>query len=385
MLSRTLAYAVLLTCFLDSYVQGFWMQGYAGPVIQDSGGPEAEGHGGYRLVAAGQRLHLANGPSLVSGYQWAWNTFSPSPAPQGFSPLASNLDKLLLWGRRRSRDGGTTFEALPAAPAAFSAYAVNRQGICLAGGSDDRVWRSLDTGRTWAPVYRGRSAGFIRHLVLHEDWAFAASSRDGLAYSADAGLTWKRWNPEGSADSTRPAGYSCHALGLGREMLIRDQSPEAWMIRLDATDGKRTLVKAVLNKQGVFAATTIPTVLPDSLVTCITSDFGYLRMGTWGQGVFWSTQGNTWYAQNANLRDLHVEALAITPFGDARLFAVNKEGVFFYWTEAAVFPVPSRAPKGRSAYSIFNAVFPANREGSVLVLSNGKRVAMDHAGPVRGK
>lgn len=110
-------------------------------------------------------------------------------------------------GIHRSRDGGETWEKLPAALTPECAPIGYSRVTCLradpdsdtslwAGVEIDGVWRSADTGDSWTRLGEGLSSADIHDLAIlpGDRRAILATTNNDLNISADNGETWQRQN-----------------------------------------------------------------------------------------------------------------------------------------------------------------------------------------------
>ena len=117
-------------------------------------------------------------------------------------------------GRRRSRDGGRTWEAILAGPTPLAVVATSSSNAVAFGAAgaafgEGAFYLSGDDGRTWRPV-TGPAAPTSGAFV---DAAFRLDPRDSTLYTASAGrLLALRRLTETTAD--KPAGPRALALGV---------------------------------------------------------------------------------------------------------------------------------------------------------------------------
>jgi hypothetical protein len=115
-------------------------------------------------------------------------------APPAAPPFSPGLFKELRWRNIGPMRGGRTKAAIgvPSQPGTFYI------GVCNGG-----VWRTIDYGRTWTPLFDDQPTGSIGDIAVslsNPDIVYVASGEglqrpdlstgDGIYKSTDAGRTW---------------------------------------------------------------------------------------------------------------------------------------------------------------------------------------------------
>jgi hypothetical protein len=292
------------------------------------------GKGNQRMASDdANRLYLSLGNKLLIGTDQG-NTWATAPIGTdlyGFETetVGAAGNGLVAWGTWLSRNGGRTWDSIGSMGSRAS-YAIDPKGVLLVGGSVDGVDRSPDFGKTWKSVHSGNTFGYIRSLMIADSgWAFAAPLMDGLLISRNGGVDWTEYDSlPGEPASGVFDGPVVRVMDLERKA----GGDVAWMVKAHflATDA---VMEVRLGKQGPVFHIPANAHFPDSEVSCIkwrsaaSASAGSLWIGTWGQGVFVShDRGESWSAQNAGMKDLHVEAMVATP--DGWIFALTPEGLF---------------------------------------------------------
>jgi photosystem II stability/assembly factor-like uncharacterized protein len=180
------------------------------------------------------------------------------------------------------------------------------------------IWRSIDDGSTWDPVYAYAYDDIMYTITTTPDdiiLAGSSSSGHGIIRSTDNGYTW---NP---ATNGLPSGLSC--------IVIRAKS-----------DGK---IFAGTNNNGIFRSTNngdywenINNGLNTTKITTIAiNSIGKIYIGT-PNGVFVSTDdGDNWSPRNSGLLDVEINSLLCDSL-DYLYVATNGCGVF-----RSIFPTTS--------------------------------------------
>jgi hypothetical protein len=185
-------------------------------------------------------------------------------------------------------------------------------------GSEDRIRNTNDSGLSWKDSHE---LGFYFPVLQFEapdsQWVFAAGAQ--LLISRTGGATWTRSGA--TSDGLFP-----YKISLQRA----DSGWTLWAI-YDSTSfqaGLQAHMPKLLRYPSSGTPDARPFAPPDSSLTAFrVQDDGTLWLGTWGKGIFSSTdRGATWVARSQGLGDLRIETLYLSPEGS--LFVVTPDGVY---------------------------------------------------------
>jgi hypothetical protein len=369
---------------LWSGAQGHWEQvfpisGLRDTLWKDTAGPDTP-RGGYRFAREAQGIegpiYLANGKSLLYTnrlFNPVWKVFTPSSSRQSYpfqepAPLAAaaNGESLVLWGNWRSRNHGMTWEPLPFPSARFLVYAIGEGGVCLGGGREETIERSLDSGRTWRQVYLGRSTGYVRHLLLGDSgWAFAALAPDGFLFSRDNGATW---NPVPDAGPKPPRVLAMAFLRWPRGRADQPPKPVLWSLRTDSRSGKVRPVRTFLESG---RTDTLSSGLPDTTFSCLSADWNSVFVGA-GQSLWMSLDnGDRWTSEDLDLRKEVSEVHA-----GHYPFVLTPKELFFHYHETGIGPGKSLSGLRRSSRTASPLLFMRSGDIAIRHLIDGRQVRM---------
>jgi hypothetical protein len=185
-------------------------------------------------------------------------------------------------------------------------------------GSEDRIRISKDSGLSWRDSHElGDYFPVLQFEAPYSQWIFGAGAR--LLISRTGGASWTQ-------GGTPSDGLFPYKISLQRA----DSGWTLWAIYDSASFQGSRMVHApkLLRYPSSGLPEARPFALPDSSLTAFRAqDDGTLWLGTWGKGLFSSTDlGATWIARNQGLGDLRVETLYLSPDGD--LFVVAPDGVY---------------------------------------------------------
>jgi hypothetical protein len=243
-------------------------------------------------------------------------------------------------------------------------------GNLLAGTSNSDIFKSTDGGATWHAETTGGSAfGFavtaFQFLPGNSAIVYAASN-EGLLRSPDGGVTWLFYGNEGDSLST---------------LLIDPRTPTTMYAGsadgagvLKSTDGGNNF-KAI-NKNLPVNQDSAGTYSP--LVLSMTFDPGSssVLLGTYGNGLFKSSDASTWSAAGTGVRDLYVSALAPPGGSSPALLAGVLEGGIYLSTDGAQTWTMSSAGLAQSNIFAF-ATDPASPGTAYAATFDGVRKTTD--------
>jgi hypothetical protein len=204
-------------------------------------------------------------------------------------------------------------------------------GNLLAGTSNSDIFKSTDGGQTWhAETTGGSSFGFavtaFQFLPGNSATVYAASN-EGLLRSTDSGVTWLFYGNEGDSLST---------------LLIDPKTPATMYAGsadgsgvLKSTDGGNNF-KAINKNLPVNQDSAGNNYSP--LVLAMAFDPGNsstLYLGTYGNGLFKSTDASTWSAAGTGIRNLYASALTPIAGSSPVVFAGVLEGGIYQSTDGA--------------------------------------------------
>ncbi len=188
-------------------------------------------------------------------------------------------------------------------------------------GGSRGVFKSTDSGRTWAAASTGLTNPYVHALAINPTTPatlYAGTSVGGVFRSADSGGTW-------TAASTGLTNQQVYAL------VINPATPAT----LYAGTYGGGVFKSTDSGATWAASNTGLTNLYVSALAISPTTPATLYAGSPGGGVFKSTDsGGTWAAASAGLTTLHVMALAINPRTPAVLYAGTYGGGVFKSTDS---------------------------------------------------
>ncbi len=265
---------------------------------------------GGRVFAKGE---LGLYVSQDMGRTWA---VSPSPAVSvtSIEAFLSDGSRLYTVAARNNvfmtTDYGVTWTWKGRPSADFHAYCLALAGqTLLLGGTctEGRVERSTDEGVTWISAldtigapYAGRFNA--EALAVHGSQILAGGT--GVWRSTDEGVNWKSINPGSSL-------RYIWTLALTDSFAFAGGSSGVYLLRGSDTSW-------------IFAGTGLPA---SNTVKCLAVKGSTLIAGTWGRGLFRSTDyGTIWQPVNGGLSDSVVLSLAVA--GSTILAGTHEQGVF---------------------------------------------------------
>lgn len=310
-----------------------------------------------------------NDTLLIIGPDGALRKTRPSDDSMPPDRVLATGGGLLVWGKKISLDRGLTWIENPKSTYNPRTLSISRDGWALRGGLNEGMGVSMDSCRTWKSVRFGPSFASINQVAAFPGWALASRERYPLLVSLDRGETWSDLP---GTESTVKAGM------IAVDPAFRESG--AWAV------GEKPPALYALRRLGdsiAFFSRAPARGFPDSpataLAVSINPDSGRrLWLGTWGQGIFTSDDsGSTWTARNEGLRDMGVDAIAVTSSGKA--WALTRDGLYAD-LEPAV-GIRTRAPAdGRMRPSRADALTGRRRDGT-LFRADGRRT--DAPGPGR--
>jgi len=241
----------------------------------------------------------------------------------------------------KSIDGGATWTAINnglvdtstgVSPVDILVLALDpdNPGTVLAGTQNSDIFKSTDGGATWhAKTSGGSDFGFsvtaFQFLPSNSATVYAASN-EGLLRSPDGGETWLFFGSEGDSLST---------------LLIDPKTPTT--MYAGSADGAGILKSTnggssfnAINKNLPVNQDSLGSFAP--LVLAMAFDpasSSILYVGTYGNGLFKSTDGSTWSAAGTGIRDLYVSSLGPVGGSTPALLAGVLEGGIYESTDGA--------------------------------------------------
>ncbi|HVK38238.1 MAG TPA: T9SS type A sorting domain-containing protein [Candidatus Kapabacteria bacterium] len=218
-------------------------------------------------------------------------------------------------------------------------------GSIYAIGTQYRVWRSDDGGRSWLLVNStgDTSLPMIRTLVILTGWRLRAGTAEGVVTSDDGGQTW-------SADTTS----------------IRERSITSLMIREDFMYAGTDLFGPFRSSDGGATWSQIPYGLDNPSIWALADDArGRLYAGTTA-GVHHSEDaGSTWSLGVTGMTGVAPRCLMVAPSG--HLFLGAESGI-------------SRSTDLGESWSPVNYGLSARQTASIVLDSAGALVALSQHG-----
>ena len=252
------------------------------------------------------------------------------------------------------------------------------------GAVNGGVWKSVDAGRVWTPVFDGQAVASIGALAVapsSPDTVYVGSGestlRDSVGYgngmykSTDAGKTWTHIGLETTqhigrvaVDPRNPNIVFVAAIGN-----LYNTNPDRGVFR--SQDGGRTWTKVLFKNENVGA---VDVVIDPSNSQTVYASLWNTRRPTWytyqptngpGGGLYKSTNGGTtWSEMTTGLPKECTgrSGIAVAASNPRRLYAVIDN--FLPEGTAAGTPCPG-APAGRGAGAAAGAAPPPPPQGGV--------------------
>ncbi|WP_456427183.1 T9SS type A sorting domain-containing protein [Rhodocaloribacter sp.] len=227
------------------------------------------------------------------------------------SPLEKDILAAVVSGEGfRSMDGGLTWEALPLGKLKVAFF--TNQGTLLTVGSE--MFRSVDKGETWTAIDFAPSSTFALNQI---GGTLYAATADGIYVSIDDGLTWQLLGLQGQtisavavrgpnlyasvenldADITSPQGIIYHSNDGGEtwtEVLFLRFAPTSMVLAPDGSVYASGRIRSVLRSTDdgntwEWVSTGLPDPDSTGTRTLVLHSDGYLYVGTFGRGVFRTT------------------------------------------------------------------------------------------------
>ncbi|MBW8888481.1 MAG: hypothetical protein JF616_12060 [Fibrobacteres bacterium] len=285
--------------------------------------------------------------SLDYGDSWHFHRLSPLPGQDIVqdtlpAPFFADPQGAVQWGVSwYSWDQGRNWGYRSGVPLKEASAVVQvKPATYLASfqGFDDRIRNTNDSGLTWKESHAlGYYFPVLQFEAPDSQWVFGSGAR--LLISRTGGATWTQSGA--TSDGLFPFKISLQRTDSGWTL---------WAIYDSASfqEGGTVHVPELLRYRSAGAPDSRPFALPDSALTAFrVQDDGTLWLGTWGKGIFSSTDlGTTWIARNQGLGDLRIETLYRSPEGT--LFAITPEGVYRRGDPPLAL---SASPKGRGRHA----------------------------------
>jgi photosystem II stability/assembly factor-like uncharacterized protein len=256
------------------------------------------------------------------------------------------------------------------------------------GAVNGGVWKSIDAGRVWSPVFDSQpvaSIGAIAVAASAPDTLYVGTGestlRDSMGYgngvykTTDAGKTWTHLGLDETHHIGRIAVHPKNpnivfVAAIGK---LYAASPERGLFR--STDGGKTWSKVLFKNNDVGAVdVAIDPVNPQTVYACLWNTrrppwYTYRPSNGPGGGIFKSTDGgSTWKQLTTGLPPVNIgrSGIAIAPSNPRRLYAV----VDCLEPEPGAAPPPAEAAGGRGG----------GRGGAAQVPQQGGFFRSDDAG-----
>jgi photosystem II stability/assembly factor-like uncharacterized protein len=211
----------------------------------------------------------------------------------------------------------------PGATGGFAAALFSDSQFMLFGLEQGGVYRSIDDGVTWQPVFNGLTGrGPGAYAFARTGTRVFLSTGVGIAMSTDQGLTWNPANNGLPSLGSSISDFAVRSTGTifaaGSEGVYR------------SNDSGGTWIKGTAG-------------LTDSLMSSLLSTPTYLFAGTYESGIFRSTNdGVTWQLASTGLPSGSGHQIsALTTVVGGRLLAATRAGMYYStdsgdsWTQAA--------------------------------------------------
>lgn len=295
----------------------------------------------------------AQNPLLDAGLDAGTDATGPTAAPEQLTPLYSGLRWRMLGPFRGGRVGAVS--GVPGRPNEFYFGAVN-------GG----VWKSIDAGRVWTPIFDSQpvaSIGAIAVAASAPDVVYVGSGestlRDSVSFgngvykSVDAGRTWTHLGLENTqhigkiaVDPRNPDNVFVAAIG-------HLYAPNAERGVFRSRDGGRTWTKVLYRDENVGAVEVVIDPTDSNVVyaglwnTRRPPWFTYAPSNGPGGGIFKSVDGGTtWKQLTTGLPQQGIgrTGIAVSPTDPRRVYAVVDCLIPEPATTTVVRPVEPDAP-----------------------------------------
>ena len=207
----------------------------------------------------------------------------------------------------------------------------NNPAALLAGTQNSDIFKSTDGGATWHAVTNdgflfGFSATAFQYLPTNTATVYAASN-EGLLRSTDSGENWFLFGNEGD---------SLSALLIDPKttpITVYAGSADGGGI-LKSTDGGINF-KAINKNLPVNQGSQGPYSPLILALAFDPSSSSTLYAGTYGNGLFKSTDASTWSAAGVGMRDLFVSALGFAGGSSTAIFAGTLQGGIYESSDSA--------------------------------------------------
>jgi uncharacterized repeat protein (TIGR01451 family) len=185
----------------------------------------------------------------------------------------------------------------------------------LYAGTDEGVYKSTDSGDTWAPANVGLSNEHVSSLAIdprNPSTLYAAVYSGGVFRSTDSGGTWANVGAGLTGQNVLHL-----AIDPRTPSTLYAGTLEGRVFRSSDAGGAWTEVSAGLPGLGINALAIDPAT-PATLY-----------VATWGGGIFKSAcSGDAWAAVNSGLPSLNALVVTIDPATPSTLYAATEPGVF---------------------------------------------------------
>jgi photosystem II stability/assembly factor-like uncharacterized protein len=192
------------------------------------------------------------------------------------------------------------------------------------------VIKSTDGGVTWAPAGSGLPPAFSSRALAIDpvtpSTLYAAFCGDGVYKTIDGGAAWT------------PAVAGLPADPCVTSLALDPATPSTlYAGHRDFTGPSQVFTST--NGAGTWAGTSLVGPQPNTLATGAP---GRVLLGTFGRGVYRSTDaGTTWAAANAGLRNLNVGSIALDPASASTIYLGADGGLFKSVDGGATWTVPA--------------------------------------------
>jgi photosystem II stability/assembly factor-like uncharacterized protein len=258
-------------------------------------------------------------PCLVVQAQWTQFNAAPLPTEQILCLLFTGTDTVFAGsysdGLFRSKDRGVTWSIVLGNPSVYEAYAlaVDSSGWIYAGAYSTGLWRSTNGGNNWGQVSSGGANGLpadnVTAIVVCPNRSVFVSDYGWVYRSLDSGKTWATSKTPGSAD--------LNALAVSSAGVVYSGGSSSWLY-------------CTTNNGDTWAWSGSSTGLTSAPLNFAVTASGAVFAGTSGHGVFRSLDsGKTWSAFNTGLTDMYINTLFAGP-GGMLAAGTHSSGVFIW-------------------------------------------------------
>lgn len=318
-----------------------------------------------------------------------WQVVRTMPGLARSFVICPNSDLLLTFNDSmiRSTDAGVTWNEEPTKPGSPDFF----DGVRLLGVSPTgQIWMftaygklqiSYDNGRNWQPV---ASMNYMTDLAFTNSGDIYTATGD-VVYRGRSTGAWSRTNIAVGKSILSLAAADDDEVQTGSlsyGFMVSRNNGDTWLNR---SFGLPQFVSSILPESddhvlvgtnaGVFRTTDggtswkqiSPEITPTIFIyALVKSSSGALYAGTFGEGIYWSTNGGaSWSARSSGLGNLFVKGMSVAP--DGMLYTATNGGVFRSGDDGASW---SAASGGFSATFFANAVV-AMQGGAVVIGTKG--------------